>query len=342
MNIIVAILIFGLIVLVHEYGHFIVAVKNGILVEEFAIGMGPKLAGIKRGDTLYSIRLLPFGGYCKMLGEDQEVDDKRSFSSQSVWARIAVVVAGPFFNFILAFVFAFIFTIIAGNQTTVIDSIVPDSPAQQAGLMPEDKIIKVNGHRLVSFKEMKFYISEAKGQVVTIQYSRDGVSNTINIVPMETEDGSWLIGISPKSIDKGNIFQVIKASFLEMVFWIKMVFISLASLIAGNVSAKQLSGPVGIVGFISQGYKESVKNGLLSVIQTISFYIVLLSANLGIVNLLPIPALDGGRLVFLLIEAVRGKPINQKREGFVHFIGFVLLMVLMVFMVFNDARNWFF
>lgn len=342
MNIIVAILIFGLLVLVHELGHFLAARKNGILVEEFAIGMGPKLVGFKRGDTLYSIRILPFGGFCKMLGEDEAVeDDERAFSNKSVWARIVVVVAGATFNIILAFIFSVILISSRGLITPVLDSITPDSPAAMAGLQVGDKIINVDNHMIVSYQEIGLYINQKKGDDVKIKYRRDGKVNTVVITPELTEDGRYIIGITGKYINKSNILQLLKHGFLEVLFWIKMVFLSLGMLVSGGVSTEDLAGPVRIVAIISEGYQESVKIGFTQLFQTISFYIVILSANLGVVNLLPIPALDGGRLVFLLLEAIRRKPIDREKESYVHFIGFVLLMILMVFMLFNDVRNIF-
>lgn len=340
MNIVIAFLVFGLLILVHELGHFLAARKNGILVEEFAIGMGPKLVGFQRGDTLYSIRLLPFGGFCKMLGEDEEVtDDERAFSNKSVGARIVVVVAGAAFNIILALIFACIFVGMAGSSTTHIGTVSEDTPAYEAGLRIGDKITQVDGHRIISSDEVGLYISLAKGNPVDVTYVRDGVSKNLTITPAKYEDGSFRIGVTFQPINRGNIFEVIKYGFIKVAFWIKTVFLSLGMIFRGEVSRQDVGGPIRIISEISKGYSESVKYGIRNAFLMISRYIVLLSANLGIMNLLPIPALDGGRLVFLLIEAIRRKPISREKEGYVHFVGFVLLMILMVFMVFNDAIN---
>lgn len=342
MNIVVAILIFGLLVLVHELGHFLAARKNGILVEEFAIGMGPKLVGFQRGDTLYTIRILPLGGFCRMLGEDEEVEgDERAFSNKSVGARIVVVIAGAAFNIILAFIFACILVGMAGDFTTRISDISEGSPAYEAGLKPGDTIVKVDGHRIMSSSEISLYINLKKGEPVDIVYKRDGQEQGITITPEEAE-GNYFIGIANfHRINKGNIFEVIKYGFIKVGFWIKTVFISLGMIFRGEVGREDVGGPIRIMSEISKGYTESVKYGVRNVFLTISSYIVLLSANLGVMNLLPIPALDGGRLLFLLIEAVRRKPISREKEGYVHFIGFVLLMVLMVFLFFNDFTNVF-
>ncbi|MCT4596389.1 MAG: RIP metalloprotease RseP [Vallitalea sp.] len=349
MNIIVAILIFGLLVLVHELGHFLAARKNGILVEEFAIGMGPKLVGIKRGDTLYSIRLLPFGGYCKMLGEDEVVaDDDRAFSNKSVGARIVVVVAGAAFNIILAFIFACIIVGNAGEYTTTVKGLSNNSPAYNAGLRDGDEIIKVDNHRIISYSEIGLYINLKKGEPIDVTYKRNGETMIVNITPnveiMPEQDNRkrYFIGIKDfYTMDQGNFIQVIKYGFLKVVFWIKTVFISLGMLIHGQVQKQDIGGPLRIMSEISKGYSESAKIGFRNVFLTISSYIVLLSANLGVMNLLPIPALDGGRLVFLLLEAIRRKPINREKEAYVHFVGFVLLMILMVFLFYNDFRNVF-
>lgn len=340
LKIIVALLIFGFIVLIHELGHFIAAVKNGILVEEFAIGMGPKIFSKKKGETIYSIRILPFGGFCKMLGEDEAVDNERAFSSKSVWQRMVVVVAGATFNILLAFIFAIIFITSAGTITTTIDEVSPDSPAELAGLQPGDKITKIDDHTIISYKEISFYIVQKQGQAVTVTYERNGIKDQKMIKP-EISEGSYRIGITGVPINKSNFFEIIKYSFLEIIFWIKMVIISLGMLIGGNVTRQDIAGPVGMLAFISEGYAESVKYGFTQVLQTLCFYIILLSSNLGVVNLLPIPALDGGRLIFLFIEAIRGKPLNQEKESFVHFVGFVMLMGLMVFLLFNDISNLF-
>ena len=341
-SILIAILIFGFIVIIHELGHYFFAKKNGIYVEEFAIGMGPKIISRKKGETVYSIRALPFGGFCKMLGEDEVVDDQRAFSSKSVWAKIQVVFGGPLFNFLLAFVFAVILILISGAVTTTIDQVVEDSPAQQAGLQAGDRITEINGRSITAYKEIIIYINENKGEAVEVTYKRDGVKDTVKIIPeYSTQDQTYKIGFVPKLINKSNIFQVVKYSILEIIFWIKMVYYSLGMIFSGGVSANDIAGPVGIVNVVSEGYRESIKIGLINVVNTIAFFIVLLSSNLGVMNLLPIPALDGGRLVFLAVEAIRGKPIDQEKEGYIHFVGYVLLMLLMVLILFNDIRKLF-
>lgn len=340
MSIIIAILMFGLIVLIHELGHFLFAKKNGVMVEEFAIGMGPKLVGKQIGETLFSFRIVPFGGFCKMLGEDEEVESENSFSSKSVWARFQILVGGSLFNILLAFIFSLVLISLSGASTTTVRIVADDFPAKEAGLMEGDRIVEVDGKKILSAKELPIYVQLSEGNPMDITYERNGVKNTISITPKYLEEyETYEIGIGYKGINKANVFQVIQYGFIEILFWIKMVFYSLGMMIAGNVSLKQVSGPVGIVSAISEGYKANIQYGLKTIISTISFYIVLLSANLGVMNLLPIPALDGGRIVFVIIEAIRKKPIDRDKEAFIHFAGYVILMVLMVLIVYNDFRN---
>lgn len=342
MNILVAFLIFGFIVFVHELGHYVMARKNGILVEEFAIGMGPKLYGKKVGETVYSIRVFPIGGFCKMLGEDENNDDERAFSSKKPWQKIQAVLGGPVFNFILAFVFGMIFVGLAGSLQPVIKEVVADMPAAQAGLLPGDRIIKVDGHLISNYKEISIYLGQSKGTEMTMLIKRAGEKMTIHVTPVFTQDTqSYRIGMSYEPVNMKNPLNLVKYGFLEMVFWIKVVFLSLGMMIGGQVSKDDVSGPVGLVSFISQGYAESVKYGVKTAVMQICYFIVLLSANLGVMNLLPLPALDGGRLIFLFIEAVRGKPVDQNKEGLVHFAGFVILMGLMLLITYNDIIKLF-
>ena len=343
MNIIAAILIFGLLVFIHELGHFIFARLNGIYVEEFAIGMGPKILGKKHKDTLYSLRAVPFGGYCKMLGEDESSDDARAFSAKSVGRRISVIIGGPLFNILLAFILATISLFIQeGLVTTKIEAVVPDSPAMEAGIKPGDQLIKINGRRIISYREISLYINESGGEAIDVVIkNQEGRRQTLTIVPFLSEEGIYRIGTTHVYLEKPGFFTTIKYGFLEMVFHVKLVFYSLNQLILGRVSLNEVSGPVGIGQAISQSYTESAKFGIKALLQTLIFYTALFSANLGIFNLLPIPALDGGRLVFLTIEGIRRKKIDPDKEGMVHAIGYVILMGLMVLVMFNDIRKLF-
>lgn len=340
MSIVVAILIFGLIVLIHELGHFLLARRAGILVETFSIGMGPKILKKKIGETQWCVSIIPFGGYCQMLGEDAPVkDDERSFSNKTVWERFLVIIAGPMFNFILAFIFAIVYVALSGIVPTTVSTVEDNSPAMEAGILAGDKIIGYNGKHIVAQRELSLYMNNELPEIVELEVKRDGEKMTFIIKPFFDEENRYRVGIGFEGSIDNSVFDIIKYAGIEVILWVKIVIYSLAQLISGNFSPKEVSGPIGIVNIVGDSYKESVQYGFGNVMATLSGIIVLLSSNLGVMNLLPIPALDGGRLVFILIEAVRGKPVDPDKEGFVHFIGFVLLMGLMVLILFNDIKN---
>ncbi len=342
MSILISVLIFGLIVFIHELGHFLLARKAGILVEEFAIGMGPKIIGKQSGDTLYSIRAIPFGGYCKMLGEDEAVDtDGRSYSEKSVWKRFSVIIAGPMFNFILAFVFAIIYLSIVGTTSREVAQVPEELPAYEAGIEVGDVIVGFNNRFIMAPSELRIYLNNEKPDVASITVKRDGEKLTFDMIPQVDDNGIYRIGVAFDIVDTGNILDLVKYAVVEIAYWIRIVIYSLGLLITGGVSGQDVAGPVGLVSAINEGYTDSIQYGFRTVVATLSFYVVLLSSNLGVMNLLPIPALDGGRLVFILIEAVRGKAVDPDKEGRIHFIGYVLLMGLMVLVLFNDITKLF-
>ena len=340
MGIILAILVFGLIIFVHEFGHFLLAKVNGIRVHEFAIGMGPKLIGFEKGETKYAIRLLPIGGYCAM-GED-DVDDvsEGSFNSKSVWARMSVVVAGAIFNFILAFIFAVIIVSFTGYDEPVISGTVEGFPAEVAGMEAGDKIVKINNRNIHVWREVTYHNMFHAGEEVTVTYERDGERHEITITPQKDEEGNYLMGVtSPASYAKANIWTALQYGAYEVRFWIVTTIDSLKMLVTGVVGADQLSGPVGIVNVVDDTYQQSKEQGALVVMLSLLNIGILISANLGVMNLLPLPALDGGRLVFLIVEAIRGKRVPPEKEGFVHGIGMVLLLILMAYVLFNDVMR---
>lgn len=340
-TVIIAIIVFGIIVLVHEFGHFFVAKRNDILVEEFAIGMGPKIVGIKKGETLYSIRILPLGGYCKMLGEDDTSNDNRAFGNKSVAARIRVIAAGPFMNFLLAFVILLVLTFSFGFHSTTIDKVIDGYPAKEMGMKQGDQIIKLNNARIHIWEDLSIMISESKGEEINFIIKRQNEKLNISVKPiLEDEDQSWKIGIIP-SKQKNNIIEMINYSFWKMILYVKLTITGFVKLITGQVQGDQIAGPIGIVSMIGENYKQGLKVSIIAAIVNVSGLLVLLSANLGVLNLFPIPALDGSRLVFLMIEAIRKKPIDAKIEGTVHLVGFGLLMLLMVFVGYNDIVNLF-
>ena len=348
MTLIYFVLIFGTIVLAHEFGHYLLAKVNGIHVVEFAIGMGPKLAGFHRNGTDYVIRLLPIGGACMFEGEDglnqQEGEPSpNSFNAAPVWARISSVVAGPMFNFILAFLLAIILVGFSGSDKPVILGVMEGYPAQMAGMEPGDMITRMNGEKIYLSREIYIntYLNGDKPMVV--EYERDGELYTTELVPMYNEEtGRHLIGLQGygEAVEaKGlNIF---KYAYYEVRYSFVSTIKSLKMLVQGEASKDDVSGPVGIAQVIGEVAEEATPYGPLVLVLNLCNIALLLSVNLGVLNLLPLPALDGGRLVFMLIEAVRGKPIPPEKEGMVHFAGFVALMVLMVFVLYNDIVRLF-
>lgn len=427
MKILIAILIFSVIIIFHELGHFLLAKRNGIKVTEFSLGMGPRLLSTQKGETRYSLKLFPIGGSCMMVGEDDDDDSEGSFNKASVWARISVVAAGPIFNFILAFVFAMIITSVAGYDPARVLQVEENSPAAKAGLQEGDIITEFQGRNIVLGRDLDSYmmLHGLEDEDITLTYKRDGkekevsfeayseekymlgfsyvptpdgepevtqvvlngammeagvqagdIIREINGEAIETSqeiqeyweknplDGSEIslgierdgevqtISLKPqmtKQVDTGFIYNlyrektnflgVLRYSASEVRYWISNTIESLMMLIKGQFSVNDLSGPVGIIDVIGDSYEEAKEEGSVMVWLQMLYWAILLSANLGVMNLLPIPALDGGRLVFLAVEAVRKKKLDPNVEGMIHFAGFVLLMLLMVFVMFNDFRR---
>ena len=347
MKVVWSVLIFSIVVIVHELGHFLLAKKNGICVTQFSVGMGPRIIHFKKGETEYCLKLFPFGGSCMMLGEDgitteEEYDMSRSFQEKSVWARISVIAAGPVFNFILAFVFAIIMIGCMGYDTPIVGEVLEGYPMKEAGIQPGDKILKMNKESIKVYREVSMFMQLNGDKEIELTYLRDGEKNTVHIIPKYDEEAGYcLMGMKSAGRVKGTALDVIKYSAYEVRWWVKYVFKSLQMLGTGQVKATELSGPVGIVNVISETYEESSKINTFAVVMSMLNFSILLSANLGVMNLLPLPALDGGRLVFLLVEAIRGKKVSPEKEGMVHFVGIVLLMGLMVFVMINDIKRIF-
>lgn len=445
MNIIVALLIFTVIVVAHELGHFLLAKKNGIGVPEFSVGMGPRIITCAKTAngfmvkffctqktmedckewqdvTKYSWKILPIGGSCAMVGEDEDNDAENSFNSKGKWARFSVIFAGPFFNFILAFFFSIIIIANVGIDYPVVSYVYDNQPAKKAGIEVGDEIKSVNGHKITIGREIDTYtqLHPLTGEDVEIVLLRDGEEKKISLnpnyethlfgfsySPNKTDStqissvsegaafekagiraGDKIVSINGTKVSNGeelknvmeknntgaeitfeierdgkaetyqvtpepyktktlglyaageskagSAFAVLKYSVIEVKYWIETTIASIGQLITGKISTKEMSGPVGIVNMVGSTLEQTADYGMRVMVMNLLYWAVLLSANLGVMNLLPLPALDGGRLVFILIEAVRGKPIDRDKEGYVHFAGFVLLMLLMVFVMYND------
>lgn len=342
MNIIIAILIFGIIIIVHELGHFLIAKKNGIQVDEFCIGLGPTLIGKQIGDTFYSIKLLPFGGAC-MMGEDEERPEQNAFNNKSVWARMAVIFGGPLFNFILAFIFSIVLVGMSGVDIPQIYSVEKDSPAAQAGLKAGDHLTKVDGRKIHNYREFSYYmyLDYDQGEIpLTIE--RDGVEKEFSVTPAYNQQRKqYLIGVTWPGYQKVGPLKTIEYSFREVGLQIKLTIKSVKMLITRQFGVKDLSGPVGIVKTVGDQYNEAASYGIRVIFLTMINWIILISANLGVMNLLPLPALDGGRLLFLILEAIFRKPVPRNLEAAVHTFGLLLLMMLMVFVMYQDITKIF-
>ncbi|MBC5659134.1 RIP metalloprotease RseP [Anaerosacchariphilus sp. NSJ-68] len=341
MKIILALLIFSLIVLFHEFGHFLLAKRGGIAVTEFSLGMGPRILSKQIGETRYSWKLLPFGGSCMMVGEDGDSDDENAFGKKSVWTRISVVAAGPIFNFILAFFLSLFIIGSIGYDAPDVVAVADGYPAAEAGIQPGDRIVQMNHTKIHVYREVSLYVQTHQGETVTVTYERDGERHAVTLEPKLSESGTYLLGFRGSGVrTKGNIFQTVWYSAYEVKYWISTTLQSLGMMFRGRVSADDISGPVGIVNTIGNTYEASKQDGGFYVWLNMLNISILLSANLGVMNLLPIPALDGGRLVFLFLEVIRrGKRIDPEKEGMVHFVGLMLLMALMLVVMFNDFRN---
>ena len=332
-----AIAIFCVLIFIHEFGHFIVARLCKMTVHEFSIGMGPKIFGFGKGKTRYNIRLLPLGGFVALEGENGDSDDPDAFCNKSAFKRFCVLVAGAFMNVLLGFlIFTIIFSTVSFG-TNVVESVVPGSAFEQAGIKPGDIITKIEGEKysgsIHSVRDVNFFISLNGDGEATVTYKRDGQKHTVSVTPKKDEEsGRIIFGFTTTELEN-NFFAWITAAFWECVFVIKSVYLSLWWLITGAIPASSMSGPVAIVSEIG----NAASYGWQSVLNLAAF----ISVNLGVMNLLPIPALDGGRILFLIIEKIRGKKMNPEKEGMINFVFFAILIGLMLLVTFSDISKMF-
>ncbi len=329
MYILLALLAFGLLIIGHELGHFTLAKLNGVKVEEFSIGMGPKILSIKGKETEYLIKALPIGGYVRMLGEEEDVKDERAFSSQSPFRKISIIAAGPIMNLILAVVLFGIISINTGYFIPKVSEIVPNSPAQSVGIKPGDEIVKVNNKKVSTWDDFAIAINTSNGKTLTLQINREGITKDIEVTPMKNiEENRFMVGIAPTKIDNPSFGQGIKYGFDQSKSLIREVFSVLKTIFTGKASKNDIGGPLTIIKVSGAAAKAGIWN-LLSLT-------AILSVQLAIFNLLPFPALDGGWLVILLIELITRKKINDKIVATLNYIGFSLLMVLMILVTIKD------
>ncbi len=340
-SIIVSILIFGFIIFFHELGHFVFAKRFDVKVNGFNIGMGPTIISHTKGETTYALKLLPFGGSCEMEGEDSSSDDPRAFPTKNVWQRIMIVFAGPFFNLILAFLLSLVLIGSIGYDKPVITGVTDGYPAQAAGMQEGDEITRIGNYNIHFYNEVSLYIFFHTGQNLEVTYKRDGNTYTANIVPkFNEEQGRYMIGIESRGArEKGNVIETVKYSFYEIRYQIYSVVEGLKYLFTGRIGLRDMSGPVGIVKVIGDQYDEASEYGFYVTLMQMINIAILLTANLGVMNLLPLPALDGGRLLIFIIEAIRGKRMNERIENAINYVGFVLLMALMVVIMISDISK---
>lgn len=330
--IIYAILGFSLLIIVHEFGHFIMAKVNGIRVEEFSIGMGPKIFSVKGKETKFSLSLFPIGGYVKMLGEEEDVEDERSFSSKSPLRRISVIVAGAFMNFLLALV---IFTLVLskfGYKLPVVNELVEGSPAIEAGLQEGDKFLMADGEKIRSSDDLYIAINMAKGNAIDFMIDRNGEKFEYNITPeliKENNSERYMIGFSFKTVDNPTILESFKQSLKETRATIIQTYKSLKLMVTGKVNLKtDVGGPVSIIRMSSSVAKSGIWNLL--------YFIAYISINLAVFNMLPFPALDGGWTVILLVELITRRKVPDKIVAAVNYAGMMLLFGVMILVTIKD------
>ena len=346
-GIIIAIIVFGIIIIVHEFGHFIAAKKSGVRVNEFAIGMGPKLFSKQYGETKYSLRLLPIGGYCSMEGEDKSSEDDRAFCKKSVTKRIIIVAAGALMNLVLGFIFIVIMT--SMNDTyagTTISWFEDNASSQASGLQVGDRVININGMHIFTDTDFAYQLQSDKDGIFDMTVIRDGEKKELKDIKFsmsENDNGkktsSLHIDFKVEPVERG-IKSIASQSWRRSVSYARLIWVSLGDLLTGQYKINDLSGPVGIVTAISDVVSnETTDSGInwLELLQNLFSMAALISINVGIFNLLPLPALDGGRLIFLIVEGIRRKPVSPEKEGAVHFVGLALLMMLMLYVTFNDV-----
>jgi len=316
----------------HEFGHFIVAKLSGARVNEFSIGFGPRLFKKKYGETEYSFRALLFGGYVALEGEDEKSNDPRAIVNKPWPVRLAVFAAGPLMNILLAFLLLFIVFFNIGSPIPQVKSVMEGYPAEKAGILPGDKIVMVNNTKINTWEELEKAISSNGERVLTIEIQRGNQILQKQVKPIFDKNASKvMIGIVPDY--ERSISLAFKTAINQTIYFSKLIILSLVMLVTGKVSVNDIMGPVGIV----QAVGTVAKTGVINLLA----FSALISVNLGLFNLLPLPALDGGRILFVLAEAVRGKPLPPEKEGYIHYLGFLLLIALLIFATYRDILRIF-
>lgn len=329
-TVICSVIMFCVLIFVHELGHFLVAKACGVKVNEFALGMGPTLLKRVKGETTYALRALPIGGFCAMEGEDEDSDDSRAFNNKPAWNRALILFAGSAMNIVLCLLLVIIIVFYVGVGTTTIDEVQKDTPAYQAGIQSGDKIVEINNKPVESWGDITTYIGETKG-TIAIEVERGGKNLTVETSTKKDKDGRQIIGILP--VREHDPLTVIPEGAKSTWNMAKSMVTVLGQLFTGKISVDKLTGMVGIVAAIN----ETVQYGFTQFLSLAAF----ISLNLAVVNLLPFPALDGGRLLFLVIRKITGRAITDEMEGKIHFVGIILLFGLMIYVTWNDILRLF-
>ena len=334
-----AILLFCVMIFPHELGHFIAARRMGVKVIEFSFGMGPAIWKKQGAETLYSIRLLPVGGYCAMEGEDEASSEPRAFANKKPWQKIVVLSAGSIMNIICAILIMALIIGSMGFTTTVLGEVAADMPAEAAGMMPGDKIIEIDGTAIEQWTDVSKAIQASGGEAMEVTFERDKEVKSVTMTPQLTE-GTDAQGNPVQSYVLGVTCKISHNPFMALVdgaqsTWnmVKMMFSALGQLFSGQAGVDELSGPVGMINMVSQTEEYGF--------WYYGFLTALICVNLAIINMLPLPALDGGRILFVIYTMITGKTVSEKVEGTVHMVGMALLLALMVFVTMNDITRIF-
>ena len=345
-NLLLFIVILGVIVFVHEFGHFIFAKIAGVYVFEFAIGMGPKICGFKKGETEYNLRAIPIGGFCSMAGEDfddeelKKVPKKRRLQAKTAWQRFLIMVFGPMNNFILAVILLFFIALVWGGSTMdpIITSVEAGSAAEEVGISSGDRILKINNHKISTSDDMSLYLAISdpkKYTTMKVEKENDEVV-TYKIKPRKIKENGeevYRYGIGIEQKKTKGFGEALVYTFKKTCSIFKQMYITLAYLFTGGIKLNQLAGPVGIYSIVGEQSKAGIANLL--------YLMAFLSINVGVINLLPIPAFDGGHILFIVIEKIKGSPVDPELENKIHAVFLVLLMLLMLVITFNDILRLF-
>lgn len=339
---IIAIILFGLIIFFHELGHFLTAKLFKVKVNEFAIGMGPTIFKKQGRETKYSLKVFPIGGYCAMEGEDEESDTEGAFGKKPVWQRMIIILAGAFMNIVFAILIMLIITVQKDKfVTTQIGQFEEGSALQAVGIQVDDVITKIDGYKIKTDRDLTFALGTAAPKSVDIEVKRNGEKIMFEDVKLNTQfneaTGKDIVQLDFKVYpEKKTVLGTLKRSVDETFSMVRMVMGTLKGLFTGRFGLNEMAGPIGTAQVITQAAGEGLKVSFGSAVNNILIVIVMISVNLGVMNVLPVPALDGGRFLFLLIELIIRRPIPQKYEGAIHAAGFILLMGFMVFVAAND------